>query len=91
VLAAALVFLSPNYYRFFYQKRGLWFVLRVFPVHYLYHLYNGLSFAVGTALFAIRRWTGIRLPGSLPIEAWGSLEASVRSQFTKRGRDVVGV
>jgi cellulose synthase/poly-beta-1,6-N-acetylglucosamine synthase-like glycosyltransferase len=69
-MMGGLVLLSPRYYRFFYQRRGWWFVLRVFPLHYLYHLYNGLSFAVGTALFLTIRRTGAALPWALPIESW---------------------
>jgi glycosyltransferase involved in cell wall biosynthesis len=69
-MVAALVLLSPRYYRFFLQRRGLWFVLRVFPVHYLYHLYNGFSFVTGTALFTLNRSLGMQLPGALPIEPW---------------------
>jgi len=85
VLAAALAYLSPRYYRFFYEKRGLWFAVRVFPVHYLYHLYNGLSFAVGTVLHVVRRYTGIALPGSLPVEPWTrSLEPAAGSQAHRR-------
>jgi glycosyltransferase involved in cell wall biosynthesis len=79
--AAALVLLSPRYYRFFYRQRGLWFVMRVFPLHYLYHLYNGLSFGVGTLLFTVTRVTGHRLPGALPVDTWGGT-ARVRSQAT---------
>jgi glycosyltransferase involved in cell wall biosynthesis len=91
ILGAALVYLSPRYYRFFYEKRGLWFAVRVFPVHYLYHLYNGLSFAVGTALYLIRRSTGLALPGSLPVEAWtGSLESTVGAPSAHRRPNAVG-
>lgn len=76
VLAAAIVLLSPRYYRYFHRQRGAWFVARVIPLHYVYHLYNGLSFAVGTALFTCTRWTGVRLPGALPLDPWGG--ATVR-------------
>lgn len=67
--AAALVHLGADYYRFFWQKRGIWFALRVIPLHVLYHLYNGLSFAVGAALFVGARRFGVRLPGALPAHA----------------------
>jgi hypothetical protein len=77
------VLLSPRYYRYFYRQRGLWFVMRVFPVHYLYHLYNGFSFAVGTALFSVTKLTGIRLPGAIPQGPWRREDASVRSQMTQ--------
>lgn len=77
-LTAALVLLSHRYYRFFFERRGLWFVLRVFPVHYLYHLYNGFSFLTGTALFAVHRSIGIALPGALPIEPWHEARGVLR-------------
>jgi glycosyltransferase involved in cell wall biosynthesis len=79
LLGAALVLLSPRYYRYFYRRRGLGFVMRVFPVHYLYHLYNGLSFAAGTALYTMQRRFGIRLAGALPLEPWGDLGSSFES------------
>jgi glycosyltransferase involved in cell wall biosynthesis len=74
VLIAALVAFSHRYYRFFHRQRGMWFVVRVLPLHYLYHLYNGFSFTVGTLLYAISRWTGRRVPGGLPIDPWNGAE-----------------
>jgi glycosyltransferase involved in cell wall biosynthesis len=76
-LIAALVGLSRNYYTFFYRQRGLWFVVRVLPVHYLYHLYNGLSFAIGSALFGASRWTRFRMPGALPADLWPAARVGV--------------
>jgi glycosyltransferase involved in cell wall biosynthesis len=61
-----LAYLSRDYYWFFLEKRGIGFVLRVFPLHVLYHLYNGFSFAAGTALFLVASRLGVRLPGALP-------------------------
>jgi glycosyltransferase involved in cell wall biosynthesis len=89
MLALSLVLLSPRYYRYFYRRRGLWFVMRVFPVHYLYHLYNGLSFAVGSGLYSLNR-VGVRLPGTLPLEPWSGAKARVISHSAK-ARNVVGV
>jgi glycosyltransferase involved in cell wall biosynthesis len=89
VLAASLVLLSPRYYRYFYRRRGLWFVMRVFPVHYLYHLYNGLSFAVGSALYNLNR-AGVQLPGALPLEPWRGATGRVISH-SAGARNVVGV
>ena len=69
---------------------GFWFVARVIPLHYLYHLYNGFSFAVGTALYTFTRWTGIRLPGALPLESWrGSQTPAARQRV--EARKAVGV
>ena len=74
LLGAAIVLLCPDYYRYFYRQRGIWFVMRVVPLHYLYHLCNGLSFAVGTALYTCTRWTGVQLPWALPLAPWHGVE-----------------
>jgi len=66
---SVLAYLCRDYYGFFLEERGLWFALRVFPLHVLYHLYNGFSFAAGTLLFVTARRVGIRLPGALPAYA----------------------
>jgi hypothetical protein len=42
----------------------------VIPIHYLYHLYNGVSFAVGSAIYLLNRRWGIQLPGALPLDPW---------------------
>lgn len=68
-LVALLAYLGRDYYQFFWRKRGIGFVLRVFPLHVLYHLYNGVSFAVGTVLFLAARRFDVRLPGALPAHA----------------------
>jgi phosphoglycerol transferase MdoB-like AlkP superfamily enzyme len=67
---STLAYLGRRFYRYFIRQRGLWFALRVFPVHYVYHLYNGFSFAVGTSLHLALKWFGIALPGALPLDAW---------------------
>lgn len=70
LLAAGLTLLNHRYYRFFYRKRGAAFAARVWALHGLHHLYNGVSFAAGVALFAAVRYLGLRLPGALAIDAW---------------------
>jgi GT2 family glycosyltransferase len=66
---AAMIALNYPYYRWFAERRGLWFALRVVPAHILHHLCNGASFTVGTALFLARR-AGIVLPGAIPHAFW---------------------
>ena len=48
-LAQFVLFLVINahVYRFFLRKRGLWFALRVIPMHYQYYFYGGVAFAAG--------------------------------------------
>ncbi len=48
LLMALLIYLNWDVYSFFYQKRGLTFTLKVIPNHWLYYLYGGLSFFLGT-------------------------------------------
>jgi glycosyltransferase involved in cell wall biosynthesis len=66
---ALLAYWGWDYYRFFAAKRGLAFALGVFPLHVLTHLYNGVSFTLGTALFIAARKFDLRLPGGLPAHA----------------------
>jgi GT2 family glycosyltransferase len=68
-LAGGVLYLGRDYYRYFRKERGLWFALRVVPLHFLYHLYNGLSFGIGMLLFVVARTTGLVLPGALPPSA----------------------
>lgn len=44
-IALALLIINAGVYQFFYEKKGLWFTLRVIPWHWLYFLYGGGSFA----------------------------------------------
>jgi len=90
VVIGAVVALSGRYYRYFLRQRGFWFVARVVPLHYLYHLYNGLSFATGTLLYTVSRWTRRKLPGALPLEAWRGWEKEIEIAGATTERDVVG-
>lgn len=66
---AALWLLDRPFYEFFARKRGLMFALGWFPFHALHHLTNGVSFLVGTTLWAGTR-SGFTLPGALPATPW---------------------
>jgi hypothetical protein len=68
--AAELVGLSWPLYRFFLSRRGLLFAIGAFPLQLLYHLYNGVSFVIGTVVYLVERWTGLRIPGSVPQTRW---------------------
>jgi GT2 family glycosyltransferase len=65
----ALIVLNRDYYRWFARQRGIWFALRVIPLHILHHLCNGVSFVVGTGLF-FASGLGIVLPGTIPRAFW---------------------
>jgi hypothetical protein len=71
---AGLAYLSRDYYAYFLEKRGFGFALLVFPLHVVYHLYNGFSFVTGTALFIAARRFGVRLPGALPPYGLSSVQ-----------------
>ncbi len=72
--------LDLPYYRFFRRQRGLLFTLRWFPFHVLHHLSNGVSFAAGSALYGVRRWTGLELPGALPLGVWSRANGAGRRE-----------
>lgn len=48
-LAASLAALNAPLYRFYWRKRGGWFMLKATPWNWLYYLYGGLGFAIGLA------------------------------------------
>ncbi|MEL6909309.1 MAG: glycosyltransferase family A protein [Cyanobacteria bacterium J06648_1] len=48
ILIPLLLLLNWNVYQFFAQKRGVWFAVKVIPLHWLYYFYAGLSFVLGT-------------------------------------------
>jgi hypothetical protein len=88
VLAAstvgALLILNRQYYRYFARQRGLWFAVRVFPVHVIHHLCNGLSFVWGGVAYLARKAWGVRLPGALPTTAWNQSTALERTASAGR-------
>ena len=69
VALVAFWLLDLPFYRFFSRKRSLTFALRCFPFRILHHLTNGVSFLIGTLLWAGRR-LGVALPGALPATPW---------------------
>ena len=56
LLSVSLLALNAPVYRFFMRKRGIWFALQVIPWHWLYYLYSGLAFAIGTARYQFCKW-----------------------------------
>lgn len=74
----ALVWLDRSYYAFFVRRKGVWFTVRWFPMHVVHHLCNGVSFALGTALYALSRH-GLRCPGALPTNRWSGRPVSTRA------------
>jgi GT2 family glycosyltransferase len=56
IAALLLLVINASTYQFFLYKRGLRFTLRVIPYHWLYFLYGGLSFAIGTIRHFWKQW-----------------------------------
>ena len=59
----ALTVINWPVYRFFYRKRGALFSLQVLPWHWLYYLYSGMAFVVGTLRHHIQQLLGNRKLG----------------------------
>lgn len=55
-LAMGLLIINRDVYRFFLNKRGLLFTLRVIPWHWLYFIYGGGAFAYGVLRHYLGRW-----------------------------------
>lgn len=65
VLAAALLALNWRLYDFFARRRGWGFALACIPWHWLYYLYNSLSFSLGTLNFWLNGTRPLRDDGAL--------------------------
>jgi glycosyltransferase involved in cell wall biosynthesis len=65
-LAGLLLWLNRDLYRFFNQKRGLLFALKVIPMHWLYYMYNALSFGCGLVLYWQERFKTETMPSPKP-------------------------
>ena len=67
--AAALILCVLNWplYRFFGRARGFWFAARAVPIHWIYYLYSGLAFALGSTASVVR----VRpvIPPVLPLKS----------------------
>lgn len=68
LLALLLLWLNLDLYRFFARRRGLWFMLRAIPLHWLYYLYNAVSFVIGAALHLYEQFRPetVTTPDSVP-------------------------
>jgi hypothetical protein len=66
-LLTALLLLALNWplYRFFAHQRGWAFALFAIPWHWLYYLYNSLSFALGTWVYFTRSPRPVQADGAL--------------------------
>ena len=53
-LAASILLLNRELYVFFIRRRGLLFAATAFPMHVLYYLYSGITFAFCCAVHLAR-------------------------------------
>ena len=80
LMALILLVLNAPLYRFFLEKRGFRFALLSIPCHWLYFLYSGVGFAVGTVRhFLINRHRKTRIPLLI-----SELPSNVESQIEQR-------
>lgn len=54
-LGLLLLIINFPLYHFFQKKKGLLFSLKVIPLHWLYLLYSGLAFGLGTLLYKLEK------------------------------------
>jgi hypothetical protein len=47
VCLALVIAMSASVYRFYHRTRGLWFTLRIIPLHLCYYFLNGLAAGTG--------------------------------------------
>ncbi len=57
LILVLVIVLNNQFYVFLSAKRGRFFMLAAVPFHLLYHLYNGVSFAIGLVLHSWRSLT----------------------------------
>ena len=56
LMIATLLMSNASTYRFFLQKRGVWFTLCVLPWHWLYYSYSVLAFVVGSIKHFVKHY-----------------------------------
>jgi len=70
VMGLMLFILNVRLYRFFLEKRGLRFAVQAIPWHWLYFVYSGAAFAIGTLRHLVDSDRGLGKPAStLPSES----------------------
>ena len=85
-LCATAALVSLPLLRFFARARGVWFALRVIPVHLLYYLLNGISFGLGMLLNELigapRQDPTIEAYSEIGAKRWPPVPARNRSTWT---------
>jgi glycosyltransferase involved in cell wall biosynthesis len=60
-----LVGLNARFYAFCFRKRGFWFMCKSLPWHWLYFLYSGIGFGLGTLWHALGLCGESHWPGGI--------------------------
>jgi len=81
VMGLALFMLNIRLYRFFMDKRGVKFAAQAVPWHWLYFLYSGVAFVVGSVCYLVGR---DREPAGPPSRLL-SAPAESTARLEKRG------
>lgn len=55
LLFSVFYLLHKDFYGFFINKRGVFFVLQVIPLHLLYYLYSGFSFVFSSLSYLVKK------------------------------------
>lgn len=53
ILFFNVLILNRRLYGFYARKKGVWFMMRVIPLHILYYIYSGISFAICWIMYRI--------------------------------------
>ncbi len=68
-IVLAVTFLNLDFYRYFLLRSGIWFTIRVVPLHWLYFWYCGLSLVLGAALHLLSGESKTRSSTSPPLNS----------------------
>ena len=66
-IALVVTIINIDFYRYFLLRSGLWFTVRVVPLHWLYFWYCGASMILGTLLHYLSRESRVTSPPSQPL------------------------
>ena len=80
VMGLMLFILNVQLYRFFLEKRGLRFATQAIPWHWLYFLYSGAAFAIGTVCHLVEHDRGFGKPVSLLTSESPRTESRVKKR-----------
>jgi GT2 family glycosyltransferase len=66
--AGAVAAVNWRFYRFLWRRRGVVFMLRAVPLHFLFHFYGGVAFLLGVILhfLAVVKPSASEIPGEEP-------------------------